>query len=383
MFIKSFGVVLLLAHFSNCGSTSSLPTLSSKIKRQSTHDFPPCLTTYGKHGRCKPLEMCYAFNAYVNDDRRVLVLFLLHSQCGFRYGNPKVCCPVTARDSEPEVTSPFVKTDLLPSLEECGISSFRETYDGEETRLGEFPWMVALEYSKYDERSKEMVPDIQCAGVLISKRYVLTAAQCVKEGLERVRLGEYKLNTNPDCDGLGVCAPKYLSVDIQESVIFKTYKKHGYHDIALLYLKEEVKFSDFIKPVCLPTTVEELYRSYVGQKVTVAGWGRTGINYYNDESLLKAEVPVVNASKYFGADMAMVFAGGEEGKGPCDGFSGAPLMIKRHVMGEARWYAIGVMSFEPIPCVQADQPSAYTRISKYMTWIEDNISSRKYGIYYS
>ena len=58
-----------------------------------------------------------------------------------------------------------------------------------------------------------------------------------------MRLGEYKLNTNPDCDGLGVCAPKYLSVDIQESVIFKTYKKHGYHDIALLYLKEEVKFS--------------------------------------------------------------------------------------------------------------------------------------------
>ena len=48
--------------------------------------------------------------------------------------------------------------------------------------------------------------------------------------------------------------------------------------------------SDFIKPVCLPTTVEELYRSYFGQKVTVAGWGRTGINYYNDESLLKAEV---------------------------------------------------------------------------------------------
>ena len=55
-------------------------------------------------------------------------------------------------------------------------------------------------------------------------------------------MGDHNLKTNTDC-GDGVCAPKYLSVIIQESVIFKTYKKQEYHDIALLYLNEEVKFS--------------------------------------------------------------------------------------------------------------------------------------------
>ena len=42
--------------------------------------------------------------------------------------------------------------------------------------------------------------------------------------------------------------------------------------------------------MCLPTTVEELYRSYVGQKATVAGWGQTATSYYNNEMLLKVEV---------------------------------------------------------------------------------------------
>ncbi|KAJ3647408.1 hypothetical protein Zmor_019287 [Zophobas morio] len=382
MLVKSFRVVLLLAHFISYGSTSSLPTFSSKIKRQSLADFPPCQTPHGKHGRCKPLETCHFLNVHAGDPHRAKVLFLRHSECGFLDEDPKVCCPLSPSDSEPEGNSSFIKTDILPSLEECGISNVRNTDGGEETKLGEFPWMVALEYSKYDKRTKEMVPDIQCTGVLISKRYVLTAAQCVKEGLERVRLGDHNLKTNTDC-GDGVCAPKYLSVIIQESVIFKTYKKQEYHDIALLYLNEEVKFSDFIKPVCLPTTVEELYRSYVGQKATVAGWGQTATSYYNNEMLLKVEVPVVNSTKHFGPDVGLVFAGGEEGKGPCYGFNGAPLMIKRQVMGGARWYAIGVLSYGSIPCAQADEPSAYTRISKYMTWIEDNISSPKEDIYYS
>ena len=121
-----------------------------------------------------------------------------------------------------------------------------------------------------------------------------------------MRLGEHNLRTNPDCDKDGDCAPKYLSVDVVERVVFKTYKKNQYHDIALLRLKEEVEFSgmeknnniktsnifvpDFIKPVCLPTTVKDVYRSYRGENnVIVAGWGLTETGKYS-KVLLKANV---------------------------------------------------------------------------------------------
>ena len=110
----------------------------------------------------------------------------------------------------------------------------------------------------------------------------------------RVRLGENNLKTDPDCDRSGTCAPKYIGVPIEKQIIFKTYQRlpEKYHDIALLRLQHEVAYSDFVKPICLPTTVGELYHSFIGEKSIVAGWGLTEKDNYSD-FLLKVEVPYV------------------------------------------------------------------------------------------
>ncbi|KAJ3647406.1 hypothetical protein Zmor_019285 [Zophobas morio] len=373
MFVKAFTVGLLLVHFISSGSTSSLPTISSKIKRQSIDDYPPCMMPDGQHGRCKPIQTCQSINAHVGDQNPVKARFVWHSECGFQGEEPKVCCPLSTRDTSLDENSQFVKTDLLASREECGISSYSKIFRGNVTELGEFPWMAALEYEMHSKRSGNTFIDVRCGGTLISKRYVVTAAHCVEPRLRSVRLGEHNLRTNPDCDKDGDCAPKYLSVDVVERVVFKTYKKNQYHDIALLRLKEEVEFSDFIKPVCLPTTVKDVYRSYRGENnVIVAGWGLTETEKYS-KVLLKANVPIVSSTKYFDYDEGLILAGGQEGTGACFADSGGPLMIEGRVMGDTRWFAIGVVSNGPDPCAQADQPTTFARISKYMTWIEDTI----------
>lgn len=59
----------------------------------------------------------------------------------------------------------------------CGLSSTvitNKIFGGETTDIGEFPWMALLQYFT---RSGLLV--ISCDGILISTRYVLTAAHCI------------------------------------------------------------------------------------------------------------------------------------------------------------------------------------------------------------
>lgn len=68
---------------------------------------------------------------------------------------------------------------LLPDSTLCGIelTDVDRIIGGSLTELEEFPWLVALMY-----RANENESDVsfRCGGTLISTRYVVTAAQCLK-----------------------------------------------------------------------------------------------------------------------------------------------------------------------------------------------------------
>lgn len=123
---------------------------------------------------------------------------------------------------------------------------------------------------------------------MISERYVLTASHCVNSAelpktwtLSGVRLGEWNLETETDCDTSGVgsdCADPVLDVPIEERIPHPEYgpsSEQQYNDIALLRLSRPVQFTYFIKPICLPTAAELKTRSPVNEKYVVAGWGKT------------------------------------------------------------------------------------------------------------
>jgi secreted trypsin-like serine protease len=59
--------------------------------------------------------------------------------------------------------------------ENCGSSDTFRIANGEETSVGQYPWMALLEYTVRDEGRT-----FACSGSLISKRHVLTAAHCVQ-----------------------------------------------------------------------------------------------------------------------------------------------------------------------------------------------------------
>lgn len=142
--------------------------------------------------------------------------------------------------------------------------------------------------------------------------------------LRSVRLGEWNLETNPDCDtffnGGKICAPSTYDLDVAQVIVhpeFSSFSKEQFNDIALLKFRGFVTFSDFIKPICLPESPANL--DFDGLEVIVAGFGKTEVSE-NSRIKLKTELRgVSNAEcrKVYGNDMIsqrQLCAGGDFGK---------------------------------------------------------------------
>ncbi|KAL1117166.1 hypothetical protein AAG570_004493 [Ranatra chinensis] len=221
-----------------------------------------------------------------------------------------------------------------------------------------------------------------CGGTLINSRYVVTAAHCTKNPkyllLFLVRLGELDLNDTVD-DGADA-----KDVRIDRAFVHPLYdSKRKFSDIALIRLRENVTFTKFIQPICLPITEELLQRDYVGYNPFVSGWGATGIICSTDESssptaLMEVQVPVIenevcNRSYSIKGELITqkhLCAGYDEGgKDTCRGDSGGPLMLPVNF----KFYLIGIVSFGH-RCAAAGYPGVYVRVTEFVEWISSVIS---------
>lgn len=204
--------------------------------------------------------------------------------------------------------------------------------------------------------------------------------------LESVILGEYDLRTNPDCDPGDPtdCADPVNEVPVVQTIKHEDYQKDQEHnDIALLRLQWPVTFTYFIKPICLPFASALRQKNPASDRFDVAGWGRTEFDSRSNTKLRVTVGGVTNshcASVYQTAmpkqsivDTQMC-AGGQPNKDSCSGDSGGPLMAQyQDNAGNSYWYIAGVTSFGPKTCGLRGWPGVYTRVSKYLDWIQDKV----------
>lgn len=104
----------------------------------------------------------------------------------------------------------------------------------------------------------------------------------------RIRLGEWDLLSDEDCDSVGNCNDPPLDIRVESTVQHEEYDKYTlYNDIALIKLKEKVNFTEFVLPICLPIAESVKDQNTDSMNFTAVGWGNTehGNDTYGNHQL--------------------------------------------------------------------------------------------------
>jgi len=277
---------------------------------------------------------------------------------------------------------------------------------GVKTKRGELPYQAILGY-----RRRRRIK-YNCGGVLINRRYVLTAAHCQgKESFQQIRevvLGEWDLEHDPDCDGdEGGCKPdspfkpvQRFEVTVNDTKVHDCWDPNRVadygNDIALIRLPRLAitaaeDFDQIVFPVCLgwdnTITVPK-------DQFTVSGWGRTNNDAYDRGDIRVAgahsavlqkleNVPFIdnetckkNWTIFRGITEKQICAGGIKGQDSCSGDSGGPLVSQKKGDFKEPKYLVGIVSFGTKEC-GTGYPGVYTSIEYYLPWIIANMKEPK------
>ncbi|CAG5056907.1 unnamed protein product [Parnassius apollo] len=361
-----------------------------------------CETLDGGIGSCINVFQCEPYFKLLKQSKSnpAAVQVLRKAHCGFDGNNPKVCCPshsiptdppkvvtpteapVTPATEAPLPSGKKVDGDYVSALPEppvCGVSnaSFTRVVGGVNAKLGDFPWMALLGYKGRGGQGTRWL----CGGSLISSRHVLTAAHCIhghEDDLYLVRLGE--LDLAKDDEG---ATP--VDVLIKNKIKHEEYSPKAFtNDIGILVLDRKVKFTNFIRPICIPKDRELRARSFVNYNPIIAGWGDTEFRGPTATLLQALQLPVVTNefcaqaySQYKAQkiDERVLCAGYKNGgKDACQGDSGGPLMqpIWNSKKFVTHFYQIGVVSYGK-RCAEAGFPGVYTRVTHFVPWLEEKV----------
>ncbi|KAH8343650.1 hypothetical protein KR059_002898, partial [Drosophila kikkawai] len=157
------------------------------------------------------------------------------------------------------------------------------------TEIDEHPWIARVEHT--DRRGDR---SWGCVGVLIDARRVLTAAHCVLRPtfeVTAVIFGDWDGSNDvadPDCNSEGRCTPTPQRVTVSEVKVRPDYSPENIqNDLAIITLRKDVEYSDYIQPICLPSATKS---EVPNGDLTVAGFERPPLRERGEVNLIKERI---------------------------------------------------------------------------------------------
>lgn len=260
-------------------------------------------------------------------------------------------------------------TGILASFaQECGRPPLTENriVGGIASSHGAWPWQVDVQTNRGHV----------CGGSIISEDWVLSAAHCFPNPNDVssyvIYVGRYQLNG---------WNPQETVHRVSQVVIPSGYDEpHSGKDVALVRLSQPVQWSDYVRPICLPSS-GSLFPA--DMPCTVTGWGnvREDVPLSGVGTLQQVQVPILSQSscqEMYHTDPAeqvdilydMICAGYQEGgKDSCQGDSGGPLVCQ---MVNGTWVQAGVVSFG-LGCANQNKPGVYARLTTFSDFIKNTV----------
>ncbi|XP_068398085.1 transmembrane protease serine 11D [Eschrichtius robustus] len=245
--------------------------------------------------------------------------------------------------------------------QECGVRpdlitlSAERIIGGTKAKEGDWPWQVSLQWSGVHH----------CGGVLISKRWILTAAHCFRSHSDT---RQWTVTF-----GISTTFPKERR-GVRTILIHNNYRPETHeNDIALLQLDKEVAFTRNIHTVCLPEASQNIPP---GSTAYVTGWGSQKYTGSTVSDLQQARVNIISnyvcnaPSSYNGAILPGMLCAGlsQGGADACQGDSGGPLVQEDE---RQLWFLVGIVSWG-YQCGLPDKPGVYTLVTAYHDWIKQH-----------
>ncbi|KAM6435178.1 proproteinase E-like [Liasis olivaceus] len=230
-----------------------------------------------------------------------------------------------------------------------------------------WPWQVSLQYQAGSLFYHT------CGGSLIHPSWVMTAGHCIFSDLRyKVVLGEYDLSRLEGTE-------QHILINPGDIFVHPGWNPNCVscgNDIALIRLSRPAVLNDRVQLGCLPPRGELLPNYHL---CYISGWGSLYTGGPIPDILQQAMLPVVDHAHCSQPDWwgsvvqeSMVCAGGDI-KAGCNGDSGGPLSCPG---ADGRWYVQGIASFvSGWGCNTLQKPTVFTRVSAFIPWIEQIISS--------
>ncbi|XP_031175702.1 coagulation factor VII isoform X2 [Sander lucioperca] len=227
---------------------------------------------------------------------------------------------------------------------------------------GHCPWQALL--TEHD--------DFSCGAIVLSRRWVLTAAHCVwgkPASLFNVTVGEHDLDVPEGTE--------------QRRAVVKVLVHPGYNksshdsDLAMLRLQRPVKLGLYVVPVCLPAR-NSTFSHTLGtvRHSTVSGWGRLAQFGSTASVLQRLTLPRVSLQECrehtrLNITKNMFCAGLKAGgSDACKGDSGGPMVTYY----KKTWFLTGVVSWGK-DCAKENLYGVYAKVSRFVDWIQDAMSN--------